>query len=152
MPFRTPVEEYDFILKNIIGFHQVSGTERFADATDDVVKAILTEAGKLCEDVMAPVNRNGDLYPAVLENGVVRTSSGFSDAFAAIADGGWLGMSGDPDYGGMGFVEETGAAQYARDMRVTTIYEGTNGIQAMDLVARKMKDERRWRDRSPPHR
>jgi hypothetical protein len=43
-------------------------------------------------------------------------------------------------HGGMGFVEETGAAQFARDVRVTTIYEGTNGIQAMGLVARKMMD------------
>ncbi|MEM6479948.1 MAG: acyl-CoA dehydrogenase, partial [Pseudomonadota bacterium] len=43
-------------------------------------------------------------------------------------------------HGGMGFVEETGAAQYSRDVRITTIYEGTNGIQAMDLVARKMMD------------
>jgi acyl-CoA dehydrogenase len=43
-------------------------------------------------------------------------------------------------HGGMGFVEETGAAQYSRDVRVTAIYEGTNGIQAMDLVARKMMD------------
>jgi hypothetical protein len=43
-------------------------------------------------------------------------------------------------HGGMGFIEETGAAQYFRDVRVTAIYEGTNGIQAMDLVARKMAD------------
>jgi acyl-CoA dehydrogenase len=43
-------------------------------------------------------------------------------------------------YGGMGFIEETGAAQYARDVRITSIYEGTNGIQAMDLVGRKMMD------------
>ena len=43
-------------------------------------------------------------------------------------------------HGGMGFVEETGAAQYLRDVRVTAIYEGTNGIQSMDLVARKMMD------------
>ena len=43
-------------------------------------------------------------------------------------------------HGGMGFIEETGAAQFARDVRVTTIYEGTNGIQAMDLVARKLMD------------
>jgi acyl-CoA dehydrogenase len=43
-------------------------------------------------------------------------------------------------HGGMGFIEETGAAQYARDVRVTSIYEGTNGIQAMDLVGRKMAD------------
>jgi alkylation response protein AidB-like acyl-CoA dehydrogenase len=43
-------------------------------------------------------------------------------------------------HGGMGFIEETGAAQYARDIRVASIYEGTNGIQAMDLVGRKMTD------------
>jgi len=43
-------------------------------------------------------------------------------------------------HGGMGFVEETGAAQFYRDVRVTTIYEGTNGIQAADLVVRKMAD------------
>jgi hypothetical protein len=43
-------------------------------------------------------------------------------------------------HGGMGFIEETGAAQFSRDARITPIYEGTNGIQAMDLVARKMAD------------
>jgi hypothetical protein len=43
-------------------------------------------------------------------------------------------------HGGMGFIEETGAAQFARDVRVTSIYEGTNGIQAIDLVGRKMMD------------
>lgn len=43
-------------------------------------------------------------------------------------------------HGGMGFIEDTGAAQFLRDVRVTTIYEGTNGIQAMDLVGRKMMD------------
>ena len=44
-------------------------------------------------------------------------------------------------HGGMGFVEETGAAQYLRDARITTIYEGTTGIQAMDLVGRKIARE-----------
>ena len=41
-------------------------------------------------------------------------------------------------HGGMGFIEETGAAQYLRDARITTIYEGTTGIQATDLVGRKI--------------
>ena len=43
-------------------------------------------------------------------------------------------------YGGMGYIEETGVAQYYRDVRITAIYEGTNGIQAMDLVGRKLAD------------
>src|ERR1044072_2568986 len=45
-------------------------------------------------------------------------------------------------HGGMGFVEETGAAQYLRDARITTIYEGTTGIQANDLVGRKVAYEK----------
>jgi hypothetical protein len=45
-------------------------------------------------------------------------------------------------HGGMGFVEETGVAQYMRDARILTIYEGTTGIQALDLMGRKM-----WRDK-----
>ena len=57
-----------------------------------------------------------------------------SDTGIAVAD------AGIQVHGGMGFVEETGAAQFSRDVRVTAIYEGTNGIQAMDLVARKMAD------------
>ena len=44
-------------------------------------------------------------------------------------------------YGGMGFIEETGVAQYSRDVRITPIYEGTNGVQAMDLIGRKMMDD-----------
>jgi acyl-CoA dehydrogenase len=57
-----------------------------------------------------------------------------SDTGVAVAD---LGVQ---IHGGMGFVEETAAAQYLRDARITPIYEGTNGIQSMDLVARKMMD------------
>jgi hypothetical protein len=45
-------------------------------------------------------------------------------------------------HGGLGFIEETGAAQYYRDARITTIYEGTTGIQALDLVNRKVASER----------
>ncbi len=102
MPYRAPVDEYNFLFNHVVGFHQVSATERFADATDDVVTAILSEAGKLTEEVLAPVQRNGDLHPAILENGVVRCSPGYKEAWAAIAEGGWVGIAGDPEYGGMG--------------------------------------------------
>lgn len=102
MSYRAPIDEYKFIFDHIVGIDQVVGTERFSDATKDVSSAILSEAGKLCEEVMAPLQRTGDLYPATLENGSVRTSPGYSDAFKAIATGGWIGMAADPRYGGMG--------------------------------------------------
>ncbi len=102
MPYRAPVAELRFVLDHVVGFDRVAGTDRFADATPDTVEAILTEAGKMCAEVLAPLNRNGDTTPARLENGVVRTSPGFGDGFRAIADGGWIGMSADPEHGGMG--------------------------------------------------
>jgi len=102
MPYRAPVSELKFVLDKVVGFDRVAATDRFAEATPETVDAILTEAGRMCEEVLAPLNRAGDLHPAHLENGVVRTSPGFAEGFAAIAEGGWLGMSADPDYGGMG--------------------------------------------------
>ena len=102
MPYRAPVAEIRFVLDHVVGFDRVAATDTFAEATPETVDAILTEAGKLAEGVLAPLNRQGDLHPARLENGVVRTSPGFAEGFAAIAEGGWLGMSADPAHGGMG--------------------------------------------------
>lgn len=102
MPFRAPVADYEFLFDHVVKFDQVAGTDRFSEASPDMVGAILTEAGKMCEEVLAPLQRNGDLHPARLENGIVRTSPGFVEGWTAIAEGGWVGMSGDPEFGGMG--------------------------------------------------
>ncbi|WP_394199477.1 acyl-CoA dehydrogenase [Litoreibacter albidus] len=102
MPYRAPSADYQFLLDHIVGFDKVAATERFEEATPDMVSAILGEAAKMSNEVLAPLNRNGDLQPAKLENGVVRTSPGFGDGYKAIADGGWIGMAASPEYGGMG--------------------------------------------------
>ncbi|CUH49424.1 acyl-CoA dehydrogenase [Ruegeria atlantica] len=102
MPYRAPISDYEFLFRHAVNFDKIAATEKFSEASDDVVSAILTEAGKLCEEVMAPLQRPGDLEPARLENGVLRTSTGYAGGWKAIAEGGWVGMSGDPDYGGMG--------------------------------------------------
>ena len=102
MSYRAPVDDYTFLFDHVVDLGQVTATDRFADATPDVTSAILTEAGKLCEDVVAPLQRPGDLHPARLENGVVRTSPGYAEGYKAIATGGWVGMAADPEYGGMG--------------------------------------------------
>ncbi len=102
MPYRAPISDYEFLFRNVIGFDQIAATEKFSEASKDVVSAILTEAGKMCEEIMSPLQRPGDLEPARLENGVLRTSPGYAEGWRAIAEGGWIGMSGDPEYGGMG--------------------------------------------------
>lgn len=102
MPYRAPVTDYQFLFEHVVNLRQVTDTDRFQDADSDVVDAILTEAGRMCEEVMAPVQRNGDETPAVLENGIVRASPGFGDAYKKIAEGGWISTSADPEFGGMG--------------------------------------------------
>ena len=102
MPYRAAVDEYTFMIDHLLDMEALRQTEKFSEATDDVTRAILAEAAKLCDEVLAPLQRNGDLHPARLENGVVRTSPGFAEGFQAIAEGGWLGMSADPEFGGMG--------------------------------------------------
>ena len=102
MPYRSPVADFRFILDHVVPLAPVAGTSRFAEATPETVEAILTEAARMCDEVLAPLNRAGDLTPARLENGVVRSSPGFAEGFGAIAEGGWVALAADPEYGGMG--------------------------------------------------
>ncbi len=102
MTYRAPISDYEFLFQNVVEFDQIAATERFADASPDVVSAILSEAGKMCEEVLAPLNATGDLKPARLEDGVLHSPPGYADGWAAIAEGGWIGISGDPEHGGMG--------------------------------------------------
>jgi alkylation response protein AidB-like acyl-CoA dehydrogenase len=102
MPYRAPLADFRFLFDRVVDLSEVSATALFAEATPDTTEAILSEAARLCEEVLTPLQRAGDQHPARLENGVVRTSPGFAEGHRAIAAGGWVGMSASPDHGGMG--------------------------------------------------
>jgi len=102
MPYTAPVSEMRFLMDHVLDAGRLAGTERFAEATPETIDAILSEAARLSEDVLEPLRRAGDLDPARIENGVVRTTAGFAEAYGRIAEGGWLGIAADPEYGGMG--------------------------------------------------
>jgi len=102
MPYRAPTAEFRFLFEHVVRLAQVTATDKFAHATPDVVQAVLTEAGRMCQEVLSPLQRVGDLHPARLENGVVRTSPGFAEGYRAIADGGWVSITADAERGGMG--------------------------------------------------
>ena len=102
MPYRAPVKDIRFILDHVVGFAEVAATPRFAEATPDLAEAILTEAGRISTDILAPLNKGADHSPARLENGAVVSSPGFAEGYRAIAEGGWVGMAASPDHGGMG--------------------------------------------------
>ena len=102
MAYRAPVNEMMFYLEKVLDSGRISSTEKFAEATGEMTEAILGEAARLSEEILAPLNVAGDLHPAKLENGVTRCSPGFDAGYKAIAEGGWVGMAGAPEFGGMG--------------------------------------------------
>ncbi len=102
MSYRAPIAEMEFCAAQIVGQDRLAQTPRFAEATAETRVAILEEAAKLCEGALVPINRIGDIQPPQLENGVVRCPPGFREAYEQIAEGGWVGITGDPDHGGMG--------------------------------------------------
>ncbi len=102
MTYRAPISEIEFLLAHVLDFKQLSRTAPYSEVTIDTARAVLSEIGRLAEQVLYPLNRTGDLHPATIENGVVRTSPGFREAYRALAQGGWVGINADPEYGGMG--------------------------------------------------
>ena len=102
MSFRPPVEEYVFLQRIVAGDPGRPGTGVPAGPNDDEDTEILAAVARLASEVLHPLQRSGDRCPARLENGVVVTSKGFSDGFRAIAEGGWIGISASPEFGGAG--------------------------------------------------
>ena len=100
--YRAPLDDMRFVLNELAGLDAVAQLPGFEEVSPDLVDAILEQAGKLGAEVLAPLNRSGDIEGCRLENGVVRTPKGFPEAYAQFIEGGWNGVPFDPDYGGQG--------------------------------------------------
>ncbi|MBI1261937.1 MAG: acyl-CoA dehydrogenase [Rhizobiales bacterium] len=100
--YKAPLREYRFVLNEVLDIAQYKDLPGFADAPEDLVNAILDEAAKLAEEVLAPLNQVGDEEGCRLENGVVTTPTGFKDAYKLLVEGGWPSLVADPAYGGQG--------------------------------------------------
>lgn len=100
--YKAPVKDMQFVLDNIARMPQLAELECYADATPDMVSAILEEAGRVSAEVIAPTNAIGDQQGLTLENGRVGIPEGFADAYQQFAEGGWGSLQFDPEYGGQG--------------------------------------------------
>ncbi len=102
MTYSTPVRDMRFVLDHMAGFGALEKTGGFDDLSDDLVSAILEEMGKFCDQVIAPLNEASDTDGAALENGVVRTTPGFADAYGQYVAGGWNALAFPEKVGGQG--------------------------------------------------
>ncbi|MFV0303495.1 MAG: acyl-CoA dehydrogenase N-terminal domain-containing protein, partial [Paracoccus sp. (in: a-proteobacteria)] len=127
MPIYTaPTQDMQFILHDVLKMSQ-SGLPGHDELDRDFTGAILDAAGKLSQEVLAPLNIVGDQQGCVLENGVVRTPKGFGAAFEQMKAGGWTALDCDPDYGGQGMPYLLGVAtgeMFASAIMAFNMYQG----------------------------
>ena len=100
--YNAPLKDIRFVLNHVVDINAVTADiGRADDITPDLVDAVLTEAGKLAADVLAPINHSGDMQSSVHHSdGRVETPKGFAEAYRAFGEGGWTAMEAHEDFGG----------------------------------------------------
>ena len=109
--YKAPLRDMDFVLNEVFEVSkQWAELPALAEVVDiDTARAILEEAGKVTAGVIAPLNRSGDEEGCTWSEGAVKTPAGFPAAYQAYAEGGWVGVGGSPEFGGMGMPKVIGA-------------------------------------------
>jgi alkylation response protein AidB-like acyl-CoA dehydrogenase len=107
--YTAPLKDMAFVLHDVLNV-STRDIPGYADLDRGFTTAVLEEAGKLASDVLAPLNAVGDHEGCVLENGAVRTPSGFKSAFDQLRTGGWTALDCDPEFGGQGLPYLMGTA------------------------------------------
>jgi alkylation response protein AidB-like acyl-CoA dehydrogenase len=109
--YKAPLKDTEFVLKHIVGLDRRRNLASFADATPELVSAILEEGAKFVEEVLAPLNQVGDREGCTRHaDGSVSTPTGFREAYKAFCDGGWGTLMAPTQYGGQGLPHVVGSA------------------------------------------
>ncbi|MEJ1998058.1 MAG: acyl-CoA dehydrogenase C-terminal domain-containing protein [Maritimibacter sp.] len=124
--YTAPTRDMAFLLHDVLKV-QDSDIPGYDELDRDITNAVLEEASKLTSELLAPLNAVGDKEGCTLENGVVRTPTGFKAAFDQVREGGWTGLDCDPDYGGQGMPHLIGTAvgeMFASSNMAFNMYQG----------------------------
>jgi alkylation response protein AidB-like acyl-CoA dehydrogenase len=100
MTYRAPVKDMLFAMKELAGIDALTKIPAFADAGIDTAQAVLEECAKFNEDVVAPLNAEGDRNPSWFKDGTVTATPGFKEAFRQFGEGGWMGLQHPQEFGG----------------------------------------------------
>ena len=99
--YEAPVKDLNFVIKNLINLDELNKISDYQNFSDDLVDAILEEAGKIGSEVLDPCNLSGDHEGSKrLDSGEVKTPKGYKEAYESLRDGGWFGLEAKEKYGG----------------------------------------------------
>ncbi len=110
MSYTAPVKDMLFNMQHLAGLDEIAKIPGFEDAGMETAQAVLEECARFNQDVLAPLNWEGDKNPSSWKDGVVTTTIGFKQAYQQYAEGGWQGLQHPTDMGGQGLPKTIGAA------------------------------------------
>ena len=110
MSYVAPVNDMLFCMKELADLDAIARLPGFDEAGLDTAEAVLHECARFSGEVLAPLNRDGDVHPSTWKDGVVTTTPGFKEAFRQFGEGGWQGLQHPSDFGGQGLPKTIGAA------------------------------------------
>ncbi len=135
--YTAPVKDLQFVLHEVLKA-SASDISGYSELEPDFTAAVLEEAGKICSDVLAPLNSVGDKEGCSLENGVVRVPTGFKEAFDQVREGGWTGLDMPEEYGGQNMPYVLGTAvgeMFSASNQAFTMYQGLTHGAASAILA-----------------
>ena len=100
--YTAPLKDMKFAIKELAGLSEVSALPGHGDVNPELVEAVLGEAAKFAQEVLDPLNRQGDKQGAQLADGKVTAPKGFKEAYRKFIEAGWNGLGAQPEYGGQG--------------------------------------------------
>lgn len=107
--YKAPVRDLQFVLHEVLNVEKHYSDMGAEEASRDMVDAIMSEAAKFCEEVLAPLNAVGDAQGCHFNDGVVTTPAGFKEAYAQWVDNGWPSLAQPEEFGGQGLPDSLGA-------------------------------------------
>ncbi|SEQ46996.1 acyl-CoA dehydrogenase C-terminal domain-containing protein [Thalassovita taeanensis] len=135
--YTAPTKDMQFVLHDLLKVSQAD-IPGYSELEADFTSAVLEEAGKITSEVVAPLNVVGDKEGCVLENGVVRTPTGFKSAFDQVREGGWTGLDMPEEFGGQGmpYVMSTAMGEmFSSANQAFTMYQGLTHGAASAILA-----------------
>ena len=128
--YAPPLQDMQFVLNELVDLHEIAALPGYGEATPDLARAVLEEAGVFASEVIAPLNHSGDIEGVRLEGGAPRMPAGWAQAYARFVEGGWPALSAPEEQGGQNLPGVLAAAGVPLEQNDTVVPDASSPLIA----------------------